>query len=603
MGNTNYIEKESNEKKYIICNDPKLQTLTKATTEEEKVVSDKHTIEEEIKNQKILLMNDETIVSIKKEKEEKEEKACQKVTKVSSDGIELLLERQVENNPLIISERDTSNNEDENGAAVSVDIDMDGTIVKEEPIDHGVLDAIERGGEKDKKCEDKVVHAVKDINKNENENNHQEEKIITLDTNVTKKDENIKKLAIKKLITKEKKHEFISTNNPQSDTETVESSQSELGSESFKTRIQKIENKKKAKNAIAITRYSTPPKSSRLSLSPHKNERKGCVGMNPPPKGWSSQRRKSKILETLIIPEPGSPSMPLSSFSTSPLTQVSSHSDNKKIEKDIRRRTVSAIRRRKAQTSSSVSRRYLDENYGEIDGSKRIGVGGRQCHVRNKTDSLTPTRQRSPFIPGKSIPGGDENSTIKRRKPQTISSGSRRHSDVNYGEVHGTRRSGVGGRQCHIRNRTVSLTPPRQRSSFIPGKSIAGRDETLNGEKNRKLSIVPIYKIDPSIESSVEVRRPEEERCHRGKQREDHVECRGLWHPKLHQTSEGCERCLFFASKKELKDFGVRGGSPRIMMTKGGCGRDCKIFSRKEKEGCVRLCQKCFHDTHMFKLW
>merc|ERR1712238_398031 len=27
--NTNYIEKESNEKKYIICNDPKLQTLTK----------------------------------------------------------------------------------------------------------------------------------------------------------------------------------------------------------------------------------------------------------------------------------------------------------------------------------------------------------------------------------------------------------------------------------------------------------------------------------------------------------------------------------------------------------------------------------------------
>merc|ERR1712238_111661 len=87
----------------------------------------------------------------------KEEKVCQKVAKVSSDGIELLLERQVENNPLIISERDTSNNEDENGAAVSVDVDMDGTIVKEEPIDHGVLDAIERGGEKDKKCEEKVV--------------------------------------------------------------------------------------------------------------------------------------------------------------------------------------------------------------------------------------------------------------------------------------------------------------------------------------------------------------------------------------------------------------------------------------------------------------
>merc|ERR1712238_250440 len=157
-------EKESNEKKYIICNDPKLQTLTKATTEEEKVVSDKHTIEEEIKNQKILLMNDETIVSIKKEKE---------------------------------------------------------------------------------------VHAVKDINKNENENNQQEEKIITLDTKVTKKDENIKKLAIEKLITKEKKHELISTNLPLAATETVESSQSELGSESFKTRIQKIENKKKAKNAIA----------------------------------------------------------------------------------------------------------------------------------------------------------------------------------------------------------------------------------------------------------------------------------------------------------------------------------------------------------------
>merc|ERR1712238_63370 len=99
----------------------------------------------------------------------KEEKVCQKVTKVSSDGIELLLERQVENNPLIISERDTSNNEDENGAAVSVDVDMDGTIVKEEPIDHGVLDAIERGEENEDVQQ--LIIDTNDENKNNNNNN------------------------------------------------------------------------------------------------------------------------------------------------------------------------------------------------------------------------------------------------------------------------------------------------------------------------------------------------------------------------------------------------------------------------------------------------
>jgi len=79
--------------------------------------------------------------------------------------------------------------------------------------------------------------------------------------------------------------------------------------------------------------------------------------------------------------------------------------------------------------------------------------------------------------------------------------------------------------------------------------------------------------------------------------------CHQKWEPKAHESLAGCERCLGFANKKELDAYTTRGHHHSVMMTRGGCGRDCKLFPRKEGESCCRMCQRCFHDTHMGKLW
>lgn len=70
------------------------------------------------------------------------------------------------------------------------------------------------------------------------------------------------------------------------------------------------------------------------------------------------------------------------------------------------------------------------------------------------------------------------------------------------------------------------------------------------------------------------------------------------YNPRLHRSRAGCERCLYWASPDEKAKFETDGRHLRIMKVRGGCGRNCPLFPRKEDEFPVRLCKKCFHDTH-----
>jgi hypothetical protein len=75
-------------------------------------------------------------------------------------------------------------------------------------------------------------------------------------------------------------------------------------------------------------------------------------------------------------------------------------------------------------------------------------------------------------------------------------------------------------------------------------------------------------------------------------------ECSEQWILNLHSTRDGCERCLHFASAKERQKFKQEGHHYRISSVRGGCIRSCPCFPRKEDEMPVRLCRRCFYDTH-----
>ena len=79
--------------------------------------------------------------------------------------------------------------------------------------------------------------------------------------------------------------------------------------------------------------------------------------------------------------------------------------------------------------------------------------------------------------------------------------------------------------------------------------------------------------------------------------------CALKWDPVKHPTNGGCDRCLHFASAKEVKQFEETGHHFRIIRSRGGCGHNCSFFPRREDENCVRLCRKCFYDTHELKRW
>jgi hypothetical protein len=74
--------------------------------------------------------------------------------------------------------------------------------------------------------------------------------------------------------------------------------------------------------------------------------------------------------------------------------------------------------------------------------------------------------------------------------------------------------------------------------------------------------------------------------------------CTSKYVANLHEDRMGCERCLGCAAEEEKAKFKKEGRHLLIMQVRGGCGRNCKIFPRESDEHPVRLCAKCFHDTH-----
>ena len=84
----------------------------------------------------------------------------------------------------------------------------------------------------------------------------------------------------------------------------------------------------------------------------------------------------------------------------------------------------------------------------------------------------------------------------------------------------------------------------------------------------------------------------------RKKEKEKEVICCQKYDPHLHKSRAGCERCLYWASREEKEMFEENGHHHRIMMVRGGCNQGCAVFPRETDEFPVRLCVKCYYDTH-----
>ena len=52
------------------------------------------------------------------------------------------------------------------------------------------------------------------------------------------------------------------------------------------------------------------------------------------------------------------------------------------------------------------------------------------------------------------------------------------------------------------------------------------------------------------------------------------------------------------SSDDEKEKFTMTGHHLRIMVVSGGCDRSCLLFPRDDTQLPVRLCKKCYFDTH-----
>jgi hypothetical protein len=66
----------------------------------------------------------------------------------------------------------------------------------------------------------------------------------------------------------------------------------------------------------------------------------------------------------------------------------------------------------------------------------------------------------------------------------------------------------------------------------------------------------------------------------------------------LHHTMGPCDRCWSLSSPDEKAKFTARGAHLRIARTRGGCDQNCRVFPPENDEPALRLCRKCFFDTH-----
>ena len=150
------------------------------------------------------------------------------------------------------------------------------------------------------------------------------------------------------------------------------------------------------------------------------------------------------------------------------------------------------------------------------------------------------------------------------------------------------------------------VTPPRRdRKSTSSRKTVAKKESPSKPYAFGSYFIPPDYMPSPTKSQSASPRSP----GHRSPQkialyaRTESTSfapgmCTGKWILDLHYRISGCERCLHFASQTERRKYERDGHHYRVCLVRGGCSRKCKLFPREPNEKPVRLCRKCFYDTH-----
>uniref|UniRef100_A0A7S1Z8S8 Myosin motor domain-containing protein n=1 Tax=Ditylum brightwellii TaxID=49249 RepID=A0A7S1Z8S8_9STRA len=88
----------------------------------------------------------------------------------------------------------------------------------------------------------------------------------------------------------------------------------------------------------------------------------------------------------------------------------------------------------------------------------------------------------------------------------------------------------------------------------------------------------------------------------RGEKLDPKLKCYDAWQPNMHESIDGCERCMYYLTDEERRFFDIKGHHPRINLVRGGCSPSCPIFPRNEHEHPVRICHKCYHQTHVLML-
>jgi hypothetical protein len=76
------------------------------------------------------------------------------------------------------------------------------------------------------------------------------------------------------------------------------------------------------------------------------------------------------------------------------------------------------------------------------------------------------------------------------------------------------------------------------------------------------------------------------------------LHCGVQFSPFMHAFRAPCDLCVFYLSEEERLMLDATGRHLRVMYTAGGCCRECQVFPRGTDESSVRLCRKCFFNSH-----
>lgn len=144
--------------------------------------------------------------------------------------------------------------------------------------------------------------------------------------------------------------------------------------------------------------------------------------------------------------------------------------------------------------------------------------------------------------------------------------------------------------------RTPNSAVKRSGKGNITRTQVARTPSPVGVKKNK----TPSAKTPKSTTSSRNYFSPSPAPINRGRNAKAHIVCDKHWIVDLHGFRSGCERCLNLASPEVRQKFEAEGHHYRINRVRGGCTRSCKLFPRTEKDQPVRLCRKCFYDTHYF---